>query len=151
MRGPDTITAQALIESARALVGTPYQHQGRSQWGVDCIGLVALAASNAGLDLVQLTGYKDSRDYSRRADPEFLAMTTRHLIAAPALIPGAVIFLRFGGRHREEHPRHYALYTEAGTIIHAHAPLKRVVEHGYRAPWPAWQHSIWRLPGVRYE
>lgn len=44
------MSAQAFVEAARGLLGTPWRHRGRKPWGVDCIGLVVLSARAAGYD-----------------------------------------------------------------------------------------------------
>lgn len=142
------ITAQALIDSARTLKGIPWRHQGRSKFGVDCIGLVVLAAQGAGLDFATFLSIRDDRNYKRDPDPKLLALVEQCCSPAPAPIPGCLIVLQFPA---DRHPRHFALYTAEGNIIHAESRHGNVVEHGYRAAWPRWQHSLWKLPGVIYD
>jgi cell wall-associated NlpC family hydrolase len=45
------MTQEEFIAAARAYVGTPWRHQGRSKTGMDCIGLVLAAARDTGLVL----------------------------------------------------------------------------------------------------
>lgn len=143
------ITPQQLIDEARKLIGTPWRHQGRTTSGVDCIGLVALATRNAGLDLAAVCGVRDERNYGRRADPRLYALVEKHCTRIDAPIPGALLFFKFKG---DRAPRHFGIYTERDTVIHAEAKVRgQVVEHGYRAQWVTWTDSIWKLPGVSYD
>src|SRR3954469_20730264 len=50
-------TAAEFIAAGRAYLGTPWHHQGRSVAGVDCIGLVLLAARDAGLAALEPPPY----------------------------------------------------------------------------------------------
>jgi len=40
--------------------GVPYKHQGRTQWGLDCAGLLAITAKDLGIP------FRDRYDYPRR-------------------------------------------------------------------------------------
>lgn len=143
------ITAQRLIDEARLLVGTPWQHQGRTRFGVDCIGFIDLACRNGGLDLAQYCGIRDDRNYGRSPDPVLLARVERFCTRIERLTPGCLLFFQFPG---DRLPRHFGLYTERDTVIHGESKIRRqVVEHGYRAHWVRWTHSMWLLPGVKYD
>ncbi len=142
------ITADELVISARSLCGVPWKHRGRSINGLDCIGMVLLAARKAGLDLHLQTGVRDRRDYSRRAQPEMLDIVRRACTQIERPEHGALLLFQFEG---DEHPRHFGIFTNAATLIHAECRTrKRVIEHGYRAQWIRWTASSWRLPGVEY-
>lgn len=43
------MSAAALLEAARAYVGVPFRHLGRSRTGLDCVGLLLVAAADAGI------------------------------------------------------------------------------------------------------
>ncbi len=137
-----------IIEEARRLVGVPFVHQGRSVNGVDCIGAIALAAKNAGLDPEQATGLKDARDYGRAATSELLDKVSRSCTRVRQCEPGLLVLFRFP---QERDPQHFAILTERNTVVHADAKQGRVVEHGYRGLWVRWTHSLWRIPGVMYD
>ncbi|HEY8554244.1 MAG TPA: NlpC/P60 family protein, partial [Burkholderiales bacterium] len=145
----DPIPASRLIEEARKLVGIPYHHQGRNKFGVDCIGLFVLAFEEAGSDLVRLLGVRDTRDYGRhRPNPKTLELLEHNLAARlDAPVPGCLIAFRFVP---EVVPRHYGLFTERGTFVHADGMRKLVCETRYADPWLRRVHSLWRLPGVTY-
>lgn len=42
------MSSHKVIEFARGMIGTPWRHQGRKPWAVDCAGLVVLSFSSAG-------------------------------------------------------------------------------------------------------
>lgn len=143
------IPASRLIEEARALVGVPWRHQGRTRKGVDCIGLVLVAAQNAGLDLAKAARVKAPRTYSRNPDPKLYELVQQCCEKSETLAPGYLLFFKFDA---DKYARHFGIYTDTGTVIHAESVTRRkVIEHGYRAHWKRWTHSVWRLPGVSYE
>lgn len=140
------ITPQALVQHARALKGIPWKHMGRGSTGVDCAGLLIVAAQRAGLNLFKFAPLP--RRYGRKASPEFIELIRSH--CTQALLPecGVMVVFQFAG---EKYARHLGLLTDVGTVIHAEAKTrKQVIEHGYRAHWVGWTHSLWRLPGVEY-
>lgn len=121
------MTNDALIAAARQSLGTRFRHQGRSaRHGVDCVGLIIVAARAVGLDV------KDVRAYGRQPQPaHFISYIERNAldrIDAPA--PGAIALFDFGAG-----PQHAALLT-GKSMLHAYAPSRKVVEHGFTGPWP---------------
>lgn len=146
-----SITARQLIAEARKLIGTPWHHQGRNRYGVDCVGMVLLAFRNAGIDYAALVGIEDTARYGRRPPIDIERALPRYCaerIAQP--IPGALIFFQW---EPENLPRHQGIATERGTFVHANATgvAKRVVETPWRDPWRRRTHSVWKLHGVAYD
>lgn len=143
-----TITASVLVEHFRALVGVPYHHQGRNRFGVDCIGIFILAFEEAGIDLCRLIGVKDTRDYGPHLNPRAQQMLNAICGAViPKPVHGCLISLTYG---TDRGPRHYAVYADPGTMIHAdgRAGMRRVVEHRLIKPK---RLNFWKLPGVDYD
>lgn len=147
------IDTAALIAAARSLLGVPFKHQGRNEFGLDCIGLVTLAMERAGAPRVHVPGVTTSPNYSRRVQPNVLELLEKHLcgrLAEP--VAGSLIVFWF---RADPQPRHHALMTESGTFVHANQagpkPLRRVTETPLRGQWQRDAHSFWKLPGVRYE
>lgn len=138
---PRTVVPYDVIEAARALIGTPYRHQGRTVNGVDCVGLPILIMDRLGVVPKELT----RANYGRLTHAELLSTTERYCIRLPQPELGCLLLIRWP---REESPGHSAIYMDKG-IIHAWQMLQRVVEHGYRGAWVRLTHSCWRLPGVR--
>ena len=110
--------AEQFIDSARALIGTPFHHQGRVTAGVDCLGLVVLAAKNCGMVL------EDKTDYPRQSQGSALASELARqcdVIASPR--KGCLIHFRWG-----KATQHIAVWT-GDTVVHALESVGKVVEH----------------------
>lgn len=135
-----------LIEQARAWLGVPFRHQGRGRTGVDCAGfLVALMKASGELP----AQYVEPANYGRTPVRELIEVVRRYCtpVARAPGFPGALVLIRWP---RDRQPSHVGLCT-GDTLIHCYQREGGVVEHGYREPWSRVTHSLWRLPGVRYE
>lgn len=140
------ITADQLIASARSLQGVPFRHQGRTRFGVDCIGFVLLACEEAGLDLHKVIKHIPTR-YGRSPDVPSVEILSKHCARVYKPVPGCVLVFRF---HTENIPRHFGIFT-GDAVIHADGTSrKQVIAHGYRAQWLKYTHSMWLIPGVDY-
>lgn len=111
---------------ARALVGTRFRPQGRSEEGMDCIGVV-LATFGISPDQVR-------RDYRLRGNDarELREQLERHFRRVPKvqLRSGDVMLFWINERQL-----HLAVKTMAG-FVHAHAGIKRIVETPGDPHWP---------------
>lgn len=138
---PDAaVTPATLIEAARSFVGVPFLHQGRTQNGLDCIGLVVAALTKVGVVF-----YEEPPTYSRLPHGDSLLDPLRsYCTPVEAVEPGVLIAIRF---RREV--THVALVT-GPTIIHSYASALRAVEHGFDRRWRALTVGQWRLPGIVY-
>jgi cell wall-associated NlpC family hydrolase len=141
------IPAERLIEEARKLIGAKWRHCGRKPWAVDCIGLIVVAAKNAGLDLSSAIGVKEPKTYSREGNEMTVPWLESRFERIQLPVPGCLVVITFMG---ERLPRHFALYTEKETIIHANGLHNKVLEHGYRYPWTKMTNSLWKIPGIQY-
>ena len=122
----------AFIAAARRLAGTPFKHRGRSERGVDCLGLVKVALDAVGRETA------DERLYGREPEPEGLrlrAALREHFGAPVPLQAGCVVLMRWHAL-----PNHVAIvgdYVHGGlSLIHALASEGRVVETRLADPWP---------------
>ncbi|MCW2391553.1 cell wall-associated NlpC family hydrolase [Sphingobium sp. B1D7B] len=117
-----------------ALVGVRFRLHGRSvETGVDCVGLVALAARRAGVRVPTLPTYKLRGMGQARAVQNLAACG---LSPAPELGEGAVLLVDSGPMQL-----HLMIVTRGGHV-HAHAGLGKVVLMPGPSPWPvlgAWQ------------
>lgn len=131
-----------MVTAARSLVDVPFHHAGRSPYGVDCVGLLVLAAHTAGLRVY------DSMQYSPIVDARSLKA---HLaiscdeVCGGCTMPCDVLVLRVGTS-----PQHLALVTEVENdvptmIVHAHQTVGRVVEEAYTIRWSRRLAGVWRL------
>jgi cell wall-associated NlpC family hydrolase len=131
-----------LVTEARRWLDVPYVHQGRTRYGVDCIGLI-LCVRDALEPWDALR--REPRNYARHPRDGMLLDRVRascFLLARPE--DGALILIRWP---KTPEPSHVAIFA-GGNIIHAYQRAKRVVETGFRAHWLRNAHSYWRLPGV---
>jgi cell wall-associated NlpC family hydrolase len=118
---------QDIIRRARSLVGSPFRPQGRDpQTGLDCVGLV--------LWVFQIEARPVRRDY--RLSGEHLSELDKTLSnqfqRLPAAMKAAGDILLCRVRHGQAH-----LAIECGgSIIHADAKVRRVVERRGECAWP---------------
>jgi hypothetical protein len=115
-----------LAASAREYLGVPFLHQGRSRRGVDCVGLIILAARDLGYDTRDRTDY-----HVRLIENQLLNGVLDHCdpIQAPAI--GCIALFEL-----PNHQQHIAIVTNLDPvyIIHAYAPVKKVCEHNLPPP-----------------
>lgn len=137
------ITGGEVSAEARHWLGVPYVHQGRTRYGVDCIGLI-LCVRNHVDPWIALE--REVRNYARHPrDGLLLDRVRANCMQLDGPEDGAMILVRWP---KTEHPSHVGIYA-GGNIIHAYQRARRVVETGFRAHWSRWAHSYWRLPGVQ--
>lgn len=119
-------------ERARALVGTRFRPQGRSETELDCVGVI-LSTFGIAPDSVR-------RDYRLRGDHrvEIKKQLGEHFRSIPIkqLRSGDVMLFEVG---REQ--LHLAVRTGLG-FVHAHARIGRVVETPGLPDWPL--HGVYR-------
>jgi cell wall-associated NlpC family hydrolase len=121
-------------DAARAYLGVPFVHQGRTRFGLDCIGLLSLALRDAGLE--RYVDHPENRaDYSRTPHMGLLEARMRRIFGPPVadMQPGDVVALRYAGPIRHvgivgDHPHGLSL-------IHTDSHLGRVTEHRIDDRW----------------
>lgn len=139
------MSAQAFVEHARSLRGTPWRHRGRKPWGVDCVGLVVLSAQAAGYPM------RDATHYGREPWEDRLRKELREYCGAPVdgeWLPGDIVLIRW---HRGE-PSHVGIigdYLYGGlSLIHAQN-LHGVVEHALSGYYLSVVEEVYRLWPVK--
>lgn len=132
-----SVSVARLINEARAWVGVPFRHQGRSRAGVDCAGLFVCVAGELGLPVPF-----DRTDYAWEPDDALRQTLETHFQRENARAPGDILLMNMGGT-----PRHVALWT-GESIIHAYTPLGKVVEHRIDDRWARRIVAAYRHPGV---
>ena len=139
-----------IVEQARGLLGVKFHHQGRSRaTGVDCLGLLVLVAQALQLTFEGAPLHaRDRTDYGHNPDVGYLrSALERYLtkVDADAMQPGDVgLFLV------DKRPQHLAIisdYPVGGEygMIHAYAPLRKVVEHRMDEAWRERLVAIYRF------
>lgn len=135
------ITGQQMVDEARRWVGVPFRHQGRTRFGVDCIGLGIVVRNECE---PWPEGMATPTDY-RRNPLETLEVELKKFctqIQHPE--KGCFALIKWP---KQKFACHVGLITP-DHIIHAYAGKKTVVETGYRDPWIRMTVSFWRMPGV---
>jgi cell wall-associated NlpC family hydrolase len=150
------ITRNAIQQSARKLVGSPWVHQGRSAGtGIDCLGVLIYIAEDLNyLDakVVQEVNSFYRGVYSRNPDGETIH---RELSVYFDEVPvsdakeGDILVLRMAG---QKIPRHVAVLVRGEremTLIHAldDTLLKKVVEEPY-ARWKKFVTNAFRFRNI---
>lgn len=135
---------QSFVDAAIRLVGVPWRHQGRSIAGIDCAGLIAVAAMSVGIVV------RDRSDYRVPADPELLIESLAANCdrdAAPVLGKGRIAVFRITGK-----PQHVAILTSESRMVHAvdRGGLGRVAIGRVTDEWLTRIDSTWRLRGIDY-
>lgn len=127
MAKPD---ARALVAAAQRIVdaGTKFRHQGRNvQFGVDCIGFVAVPAREIGLDCPDRSGY--SGKHGLPVLREIMESPPFVKLAGPT--EGAVPFMVYRKRG------HLGILTERGGewwMLHSHFLYGCCAQ-----PWSKWE------------
>ncbi|QQV77520.1 C40 family peptidase [Sphingomonas aliaeris] len=116
------------VVAARAAVGARYRLQGREiEYGLDCVGLTALAMRAAGYKGPVPSGYALRGGL---ADDFLELIDTNALIRTDRPAAGDVLLFATG-------PGQFHLAVKSvGGFVHADAMLRRVVERPDPAPWP---------------
>lgn len=132
-----------VISTARTLINTPYQHQGRKPGvGIDCIGLVIVTAHQLGL-----FDY-DYINYSRDPDGQLLKIVEKHCEKLPDLTEGAIAVFQLSAI-----PHHVGIISKfRGNwgLIHAYQNTGKVREHEFIKWWQNKLVGIYALPNVQY-
>lgn len=143
-----------IVTEAREWLNTRWQHQA-SMKGVacDCAGLVRGVVLHTGMmDDVSMSSpaFRDFEGYTKqpsggRLEKACLRIATR--IPVEEAQPGDVVLMQFGGM-----PTHVGLlgdYPGGGlSLIHAYAPLKKVVECRLDATWMSRITAAYTLNGT---
>lgn len=124
---------QAFAAAAESLVGTPFRFRGRDpRAGLDCVGLVIAALGKpAAIPPYTMRQSDFTAQVGAAAEAGFEA-------CEGPLEVGDLLLLRPGPAQV-----HLAVVGHAGSLIHAHAGLGRVVVTPPPCPWPI--ERRWRL------
>lgn len=128
-----------IVAAVRSCVGTCFRPQGRVPGlGLDCVGVVLVAAAAAGVGRLAAPPYALAGDNAALLDRELV-----NAGCVPVAVPlsGDIVVLAPRGDRR-----HLGVITPSG-MVHAHAGLARVVEGPIDPGWSI--VAAWRLPGAR--
>lgn len=138
------VTREMIVATARGWARTPFRHQGQLRGkACDCKGLVVGVAADLEMPEAQSLAALQrnyGRSFAGRALLDGLSAT---LIRTRVPQPADVLAILLG---RDPLPRHLAILTEPGRIIHAYGGgVKFVAE----VPLGSWRvHSAWTWPSL---
>ena len=137
------MSPEAFVAAARSYVGVPWRHLGRSRTGVDCIGLVLLAAREAGVEMPDPAPYVREPQGTR-----LLEGILAHAERVSEILPGDALLFRLGlyGGHVGIASVHPVWGVPA--CLHAYAPRRQVVEQPMDAELRAALLGAFRLPAL---
>ena len=121
------MTANEIIEAARAEIGTPFVHQGRIPGkALDCAGLAVTVARH-------WYEVEEPQAYGRSPHLGLLQqwVEAQSFIERGPIEAGALLLMRFGTE-----PQHLAICA-GDTIIHSYSRVGKVVEHNFSPVWRA--------------
>ncbi len=129
---------------ARTWLGTPFRHQGRVKWrGCDCLGLLVGVAAELGLPQFRA----DEIEYGHYPDSKYLQKRLAEVLEPVEEVQIGNIGL-FSIDGSPQHLGFFGNYAAGGfSLIHAHAPSRRVVEHRFSAEWQEKLFKIFALQG----
>lgn len=115
---------QDVVNKAKSLLGIKYAHQGRSEKGLDCVGVLAMVADEFNYVYTDLEGYK--RTPSASALIDLLKLNLDEIELSETEI-GDIYLMRLGQGIK---PRHTSIKVSDSTIIHAlnMGNIQRVIE-----------------------
>lgn len=117
--------AEHFVAAARTWLGVPFRYQGRSENGIDCVGVVVESLATLGISLdVEPYGKQVSGDTVLRQ----LQAIGRRVLFAEAR-PGDIAVLNYRGESN-----HIGILTGERTMIHSLAFARRVVEQPLTHP-----------------
>ena len=129
------------IAAARSWIGTRWVHQGRNRAGVDCVGLLLMAAADIGIELPDMPGYR------RSPNPALFVTHIRdNSLAVAEPTPGTFGIFRDGTQ-----PCHVGIFAERDghlTLIHAYSALGKVLEEDFIHDWPKKLVEVRAIEGI---
>jgi cell wall-associated NlpC family hydrolase len=146
------VPAEHVIEIARRAIGWPFQHQGRDERGIDCIGLLFYVGIQTGLvENLSLPDYFWHMNYSRLPtqdgpDAYWLLneLGATFIRRQPSQSPQKTDIVYC----RNEKWVHVGIVTPKN-IIHAYAgQFMKVCEHPYDQSWRDRTVAVFAWPGV---
>jgi cell wall-associated NlpC family hydrolase len=132
---------QEIIVHSRGWMNVKFRHQGRSKYGIDCIGLFSEVAKEIGRDI------PIPSNYTHHPDQQFLLSEMCRLfdkITKAEMSIGDLVLMRFMDDNKRIPCRHVAMITNLG-VLHSSAQFKKVTEHGLDEEWMEKIEHVFRM------
>lgn len=138
------MTADEVIEYARTWLGVPYQHQGRTRHGVDCLGLLVNMAQHFGV-----TDYDEAAYSSNPSGRHMRLMLDTYLhrdMYCQCPRKGDILHMAANSE-----PQHVAVVSQVTPlrIIHATSEAGKVIEQRVDRLMRCKIRGVYRIPGVQ--
>ena len=129
------MTSQEMIDDyiafARSMIGVKWRHRGRKPWAVDCLGLIVLSLTHAGIEV------QDREHYGRDPWKEGLRQALVDHFGEPVTDwkKGDIALIKWEGMREPSHVALIADYAHGGlSLIHAYS-TQAVIEHIIDSKW----------------
>jgi cell wall-associated NlpC family hydrolase len=144
------VTRQQVIEAARSftLLGIPWSHQGRDQYGMDCVGLFIAVSEKLQLGVLDFKGYSSRPDgvtFERILEEQLLKLASIDLAQ-----PGDLLSMKYGSAIQ-----HVAILSKiengVRTVIHStqgNGPCEHILDERWLLHRRAVIHAAYSIPGV---
>ena len=131
-----------VVAAARGYKGTPFRHQGRTRFGLDCVGLIITVAKELNLMKCDFLGYSKDVQIKDGFMPRFREAGLKEVQFEDRRIGDVLVM------HENRFPCHAAFITslEPMSVIHAYARRRRVVEERYTSALHAQFAGLFRFP-----
>lgn len=129
------IERSKIVELARSYIDVRFEHQGRTRSGLDCLGLIAVVAQDAGFD------YSFPQAYTANPTGQRIVEKAEDYVVKPRrqgwdqTLPGDIVCM--WGSHVGI-PQHFAIIGSMygkKTMIHAFQRAGKVIEHNIIPFW----------------
>lgn len=141
------VVREDLVAYARSKIGVKWKHQGRTDFGLDCVGLVVAVSKH--FDLTQFDFFRYSaRPQSRKFEQAFFEAGCSAItpFSLTKLQPGDIVVLSYG-----KYPMHCGIRAERKgipTLIHSSAIGRKVREEDLVTPLSNKVFGGFRYPGM---
>ena len=140
------MSREDIVFAARALIGTPFVHQGRRpRIALDCAGLVVAVAAEIGVAALDQQGY-GQRPFNGLLQSALDEQPALKRVVPAEMQSGDIMLMRIAGE-----PQHLAIFAgynpvcESETIIHAEIGAGKVCEHRLDDTWRSRIVCIYRF------
>lgn len=138
------IARDTIVAEARSWIDVPWHHLGRSQAGIDCVGLVVMVSRALKISDYDLNTYPREPVASRFLDHFLKAGHTQ--IPILTALPGDLYIFR--EQRFACHVGFVSARDGQATIIHAHTRRRKVLEEPLIGEWADKRVAAMRLPGA---
>jgi cell wall-associated NlpC family hydrolase len=136
------IERDSVVAAARAWLGVPWRHMGRSRLGLDCVGLLVVVGRDLGLEV------EDQERYPRRPQGGYLRQTLERQLVDGGRTPAPGDIGLFADRRTPFHAGIFSLRYGRLHMIHAYAKRRKVVEEPFDHEWPGLLDRVYALPRI---